>query len=101
MKRILSGNIKNHPAGHVVFRKKGIIYIDNFSRDEYITILSHELIHLKQYYNGELKINSTDVIWKGDIIDLTLYTYENRPWEREAFDNENKIYFEMKKILYK
>ena len=78
-----------------------IIYIDNFSRDEYITILSHELIHLKQYYNGELKINSTDVIWKGDIIDLTLYTYENRPWEREAFDNENKIYFEMKKILYK
>jgi len=78
-----------------------IIFIDNMSRDEYITVLSHELIHLKQYYNKDLIVNDKDVIWKGDKIDLTLYTYENRPWERDAFDNENKIYFEMKSLLYK
>ena len=78
-----------------------IIYIDSMTKDEYITVLSHELIHLEQYYTGKLKINNKYVTWEGNIIDLTLYTYMNRPWEKEAYDNEDEIYSEMKTLLYK
>lgn len=79
-----------------------IIYIDKFSREEYIQILSHELIHLKQYYKHEFKLegNGTIPIWKGDTINVKNYTYENRPWEKEAYGNSSKLAEEMKKLLY-
>jgi len=56
-----------------------IIYIENNSRDNCIKILSHELIHLKQYYTGDLIIQKDIISWKGDTIDLYKYSYENRP----------------------
>lgn len=79
-----------------------IIFIDKFNRDENITTLSHELIHLKQYYKGEMKLinKGTIPIWKGDTINIKNYTYENRPWEKEAYENQHKIGTEMKSILY-
>lgn len=80
-----------------------IIFIDKSNRIDNITILSHELIHLKQYYKNELILinDGKTPIWKGDTINLKNYTYENRPWEKEAFDNQNRIASEMKKMLYK
>lgn len=79
-----------------------IIYIDRFSRYENIEILSHELIHLKQYYKHEFKLvdNGKTPIWKGDTINVKNYTYENRPWEKEAYANSSKLAEEMKKLLY-
>jgi hypothetical protein len=79
-----------------------IIFIDKLDRNENITTLSHELIHLKQYYKKELILidNGKIPIWKGDTINLNEYTYENRPWEKEAYDNQNKIASEMKLLLY-
>lgn len=79
-----------------------IIFIDKFNRDENITTLSHELIHLKQYYKFEMKLvnKGTIPIWKGDTINIKNYTYENRPWEKEAYDNQYKIESQIKKILY-
>jgi hypothetical protein len=79
-----------------------IIFIDKLNRYESITTLSHELIHLKQYYNKDLILldNIKIPIWKGDTIDVKDYTYENRPWEKEAYNNQNKIASEMKLLLY-
>jgi len=79
-----------------------VIYIGKLSRIDYITALSHELIHLKQYYKKELILanNGKTPIWKGDTIDIKNYTYENRPWEKEAYDNQDKIAGKMKLLLY-
>lgn len=77
-----------------------IIFIDDFSKEESIKILSHELIHLKQYYNNELKIINNIPVWKGDTIKLDKYDYNQRPWEKEAFANEYDLGLKMNKILY-
>jgi hypothetical protein len=99
---ILSGDMefKAHIKGE---EYSYIIYIGNFSRDENISILSHELIHLKQYYRNEIKIinEGKTPIWKGDTIDVNGYTYENRPWEKEAYGNQYKLSEKMKTLLYK
>lgn len=79
-----------------------IIFIDNFSRSENIQYLSHELIHLKQYYKNEFKLvdNGKTPIWKGDTIDVKNYTYENRPWEKEAYENSSSLASKMNELLY-
>lgn len=58
---------------------------DNLSRYESIKVLSHELVHLHQYYRKELKVvNFILPIWKGDTMQV-LGNYYERPWEEEAF----------------
>ena len=68
-----------------------IIYIDNFSRDEYITILSHELIHLKQYYKTHPSRNAKQI----------LDTRDNQVYQtRKSFCELNNIKdTEYKKLL--
>lgn len=78
-----------------------IIYInDNMSRESYINILSHELIHLEQYYTKKLEIIDNKVFWKNQEIDLSKYLYENRPWEKEASLFQNNLEKEMLQLLY-
>lgn len=79
-----------------------LIFIGKYSREENIQTLSHELIHLKQYYKGEMKIvnQGKTPIWKGDTINIKDYTYENRPWEKEAYENSNDLSTKMKLLLY-
>lgn len=79
-----------------------IIYVDKCSRSEYISVLSHELIHLKQYYKSELILTNKGKtpIWKGVTINVKDYTYENRPWEKEAYEDSNNLATKMKLLLY-
>ncbi len=79
-----------------------LIFIDKSNRSDNISTLSHELIHLKQYYKNELILidNGKTPIWKGDTIILKDYTYEKRPWEKEAYENQDKIADKMKMLLY-
>lgn len=79
-----------------------LIFIGNYSREENIQTLSHELIHLKQYYRNELILidNGKTPIWKGDTINIKDYKYENRPWEKEAYDNSSNLASKMKLLLY-
>ena len=44
-----------------------IIFVDEMSRDEAIKVLSHELIHLKQYYTKKLILEKDKVYWDGKI----------------------------------
>lgn len=79
-----------------------IIWINpNENRSTYIEILSHELIHLKQYYTKELLISDNNIYWKNQIININDYTYENRPWEVEAFFKQKELEKKMLQILYK
>ena len=78
------------------------IFIGDYNRSENISILSHELIHLKQYYDKTLFISRTGVYyWLNESIDISDIDYNQRPWEIEAFDGESVNSNNMKKILYK
>ena len=77
------------------------IYIEDINKDEAITVLSHELIHLKQYNSGDLDvIGDGIVLWKGQKINVMDIPYDQRPWEKEAFDNQGDVSVKIKKILY-
>ena len=78
------------------------IYVDtSMNRLEYITTFSHELIHLKQYYNRELIIKNNIATWKGEQINLSNVAYQDRQWEIEAFSNQKELEIKMNKILKK
>lgn len=80
-----------------------IIYISDFNRIKSIIVLSHELIHLEQYHDGRIIDYDDEMVW-----DNMMYTdqeikeiyYFNRPWEKEAFDNQDELNKKIKKDLY-
>lgn len=64
------------------------------------TIIPHELIHLHQYEIGDLKLNKFEdkliFSYKGEEYDPST-PYENRPWEQEAHDLDDKLWRKYKK----
>lgn len=68
-----------------------IIIMMNHNKYELISTLAHEMIHVKQMANGELEIDQETgkKYWKG--VDYTYASYEDQPWEIEAFKNENRL----------
>lgn len=89
-----SGELKAHIVGN---DSNYIIFVSDITRNESITVISHELIHLNQYQSGRLKIDSTGVIWEGNLIDNLLY--EERPWEIEAFSEQKNLSNKIEKVL--
>ena len=78
------------------------IFIGDYDRNENITILSHELIHLRQYYDKTLVISKTGVyLWLDEVVDISDMNYNDRPWEVEAFSEQSNNAKNMKNILYK
>ena len=76
------------------------IYIDNISRDEAVTVLSHELVHLQQYRSNNLQIKNGVPQWYGKDYDISLIPYSERPWEMDAFSKQNNIIKQIKSKLY-
>lgn len=68
-----------------------ILYISDLNKNEAVTVISHELIHLKQYHDGRLKILPGICLWNGAMFDVNMVSYENRPWEIEAFSEQNDL----------
>lgn len=60
--------------------------------DKLIEVLAHEIIHINQYYTKKLISTSTEVCWDGNSIDINELNYLQRPWEKEAFDNQFSLY---------
>jgi predicted metallopeptidase len=80
-----------------------IIFVDDMSRDEAIKVLSHELIHLKQYYTKKLILEKDKVIWDGKEIyqsEINEIEYKQRPWEAEAFAGQRGLENKIREILY-
>lgn len=65
-----------------------------------LTYIGHELVHIKQYYRGELKdLENGNVRWKNknykysfkdQFKDLKAYYFS--PWEREAYGYQEGLY---------
>lgn len=64
-----------------------------------LPILCHEMIHLKQYDKGELKLVKGGAMWKGVFYDKETPYFE-RPWEIEANDDMRKIEKKVKELYY-
>lgn len=80
-----------------------IIYVDEMSRDAAIKVLSHELIHLKQYYTKKLILEKDKVYWDGGEMyqsEINEIKYEQRPWEAEAFAGQRSLENKIREILY-
>jgi len=83
--------------------KQYVIWIDDMDRSETILVLSHELIHLRQYYNGKLVVSNDTIKWNNQIIPLTELStieYNARPWEIEAFQEQKYLDIDIRKVLY-
>jgi predicted metallopeptidase len=94
------GNLKAHILGR---GRQYIIFLDDMSRDESIKILSHELIHLRQYFTEKLILHKNGVIWNGRVISeygVSELKYDDRPWEIEAFGEQRKLENKIRNILY-
>lgn len=81
-----------------------ILYIANMGDREAIKVISHELVHIKQYYDGSLEDIGDKVIWRGDTIiksELGGINYFERGWEVEAFSKQDSIDRLITKQLYK
>lgn len=80
-----------------------IIFVDEMSRDEAIKVLSHELIHLKQYYTKKLILEKDKVYWDGREVyqtEINETEYNRRPWEAEAFAGQRGLENKIREILY-
>lgn len=79
------------------------LFVDDMSRYEAIKVISHELVHLKQYRSEKLILNKNSVIWDGreysewEINDMD---YMRRPWEREAYDEQRWLSSTLNELLY-
>lgn len=79
---------------------KYLIRIKNFSRMQSIEILSHELIHLKQMNTLKLGDNGKFIIWNNKVYE-NIPDYFDRPWEIEAFNQQDDLKNKIKNHLYR
>lgn len=103
----LNKNIKNNfpPEFELKAHIRGvgsnyIIWIDDMSKLETIQVLSHELIHLQQYYTKKLIYSDSVTIWNNQVMDINTLDYNSRPWEIEAFQQESSLEKKMLKDLF-
>jgi hypothetical protein len=89
---------------HIVRIENGyIIFIKEVDRNYALEIISHELIHLRQYGSGELYVNilTNELIFKQRVYSINnLPAYDVRPWEIEAFAKQTDLRSEVIDILY-
>jgi hypothetical protein len=65
-------------------------------------VLIHELIHLRQYEDGDLIIASPSfAIYKGDTIYYKKVPYENRKYEKDAYRETEQVRKNLYHLLYK
>ena len=93
---LLAGIISDGKNQFVIFVK------ENDSRNENIDKISHELIHLRDYYTQKLILFDEygaiygDEEWE----DLRVIEYRDRPWEISAFEEGPLLAKKIKEKLY-
>jgi predicted metallopeptidase len=82
--------------------KQYIIFMKPMSRDKSIEVMAHELIHLFQTERGQLQKRSDYIVWEGDTIkNPGELSYDERPWEKQAFIYGRALEKEIRKELIK
>ena len=73
-----------------------IVRIDYTPEDRHtmITVLAHEMSHVKQYTTGRLRYdygNANISIWEGERFDSDQIAYDDLPWEIDALQSEKAL----------
>lgn len=76
------------------------IWIDDLSRYESVEVITHELIHLKQYHDKRLLLEGNLPVWLDEAYPIETTPYENRPWEIEAFSDGKELKNKVETILF-
>lgn len=76
------------------------LFIDPLNKKRAITIISHELIHVKQYLDETFKYDDGKITWNGQTYLLDDINYDDRPWETEAFQLESQLASHISEIVY-
>jgi len=78
----------------IILNKKFFITIHKHLHElDQVETMIHELVHVKQYIFGELKVAKNGLCWENK----RMYPYKNyrrSPWEKEAFLFEREIFSE-------
>ena len=71
------------------------IELKDTSVTQMLITLAHEMVHVKQYARNELKqlVRQPMYRWKKEYLPLDT-PYFDQPWEKEAYDLEEKLYDE-------
>jgi hypothetical protein len=100
-------NNKIHIIQALIFKNTDYNYSifvnsNSINSNDIIEHISHELIHLKQFNTNRLIVfNNLNIIRFDNKMYLTTETdYRNRPWEQEAFDNQEELEARILNILY-
>lgn len=85
-----------------VIEEKGsyMIFIRSMGRKEALTVMSHEMIHIAQYYVGDISVTDRGVIWKKAMLYPLDTPYSDRPWEIQAFALQGELSSRISKQLY-
>lgn len=79
---------------------KFYLFIDPLSKKRAITIISHEIIHMKQYLDGTFQYDDGKITWNGQAYLLEDINYDDRPWETEAFQMESQLASQISDVVY-
>lgn len=64
------------------------------------SIIAHEMIHLKQFDSSILKQTSKDTMTYSNYSFSTSTPYSGRPWERDAYANQDLMLSKIKSLMY-
>lgn len=84
-------SLEEQTDGYHLFIEKGYHEIElqkGMSKDDLLTALFHEMVHVRQYERNHLKDDGIVKTWKGEeyiYIYNTVDQYKAFPWEEEAY----------------
>lgn len=76
------------------------LFIDPLNKKKAITVISHEIIHMKQYLDGTFQYDNGKITWNGEAYLLEDINYDNRPWESQAFQMEGQLASQISEVVY-
>lgn len=77
------------------------LFLGDVRKSESFDVLSHEMVHITQYLDGNLVYENDLLTWMGQDYNLETIEYDERPWEREAYSLQTDLSREISKILIK
>lgn len=96
-KKQFDGTLKAHIRYH---NNTYYLFIGDEDRYDAIEIIAHEIIHINQYNTNQLIFDGQMITWEGQPFGLSDLEYNDRPWEKDAFDKQRSLSDKINLILY-
>ena len=91
------GELKAHVR---YFDGRFYLFIEPLNRRKAITVIAHEIVHMRQYFDGTFQYDDGKITWNGQDYLLEDINYDDRPWETEAFQMESQLASQISDVVY-